>query len=335
MIIIRHLNILDINKLKNLVSELGRDNFLSSKKVLLKPASIINNLLPAKFKFTEDTYVAMIDGEVKGMISLSPKRNNPNKWRIRNLLFDDNSYDIGKSLVDYVVARYGAQGVETFEVEIDSEENPITDLFSKSCGFRYCMDYQYFELKTEYFKGRNIDCENMIFRPFKNSDRNSVADLYNQNISPYYKFSLSKIPEEFCDGVCKGLDKKDSIKFIFEDKFSKQIRAFINILTEDNKCFFIETVILPSYENYFEDIITFSISQILKKTGNFTLYFKNCKFHENADNYERILYEKNNELIKTSMIFVRDFYRQIKANEPIKQSSVIYNEINGKPAYKI
>ena len=35
------------------------------------------------------------------------------------------------------------------------------------------------------------------------------------------------------------------------------------------------------------------------------------------------------------MIFVRDFFRQIKDDEPLKSASVIYNEINGKPVYKI
>ena len=335
MVKIRYLNILDINNLKKLVEKLTRDNFVSSSGSSLSMLSSVSYIIPKNLKFSDDTYIAEDEGEIKGIISLCPRRKNQNKWRIRRFLYDNEFSDIGKMLIDFVISKYSALGVETFEVEIDSDDNEIIDLFSKICGFRYCMDYQIFEVKSSYFKDRRIDTENLIFRPFKNSDKNDVADLYNHNISPYYKFSLSKSPKEFCDNLCKGLDKKEAVKFIVEDRFSKNIRGFLNILTEDNRHFFIETVILPSYENCLNDVISFAISQIYKKTANFSLYFKNCKFHSNSDIYEKILYNTDGILLKTDMIFVKDFFGQIKNDEHIKSASVMYNEINGKPAYKI
>ena len=335
MLKIRKFKISDINKIKKMALLLNRDNYVTSSRNSINLLSMINCYLPLKAKFVEDTYVAVENDIFKGVISLCPRRNNQYKWRIRKLLFDEASFETGKTLVDYVVTKYGALGIETFEAEIDSNDTAIIDLFSKSCGFRYCMDYQLFDINTNYYKERRVDTENLIFRPFKDSDKNNVADLYNQNISPYYKFSMSKTPQEFCDSICKGLSSKDSIKFVIEDKFSKQIRGFINILTENNKCFILELAILSSYEDCFKDIITFAISQIIKRTSHFSLYFKNCKFHANSDIYEKYMYEIDNKLIKTDMIFVRDFFKQLQDEITDKSKSVIYNEINGNPAYKI
>ena len=171
MEIIRELNVFDIKHIKELAANIGKDNFLSSRKNFFQPASIINNMLPAKLKFSEDVYVAVIDGGIRGMISLSPRRNNPDKWRIRNLLFDENSYDTGKNLIDYVVTKYGVKGIETFAAEIDSGESAVIDLFSKACGFRYCLDFQYFGIIPEYYKGKCSTADNIFYRPFKNSNK--------------------------------------------------------------------------------------------------------------------------------------------------------------------
>ena len=96
----------------------------------------------------------------------------------------------------------------------------MIDLFSKACGFRYCLDYQFYEIKSAYYKNRNINFESCIIRPFKPADAKAVSNLYNDNINTYYKFPLSKTPQEFCESVFKGLYKKSLFKFILEDKFN-------------------------------------------------------------------------------------------------------------------
>lgn len=298
--------------------------------------SIINFILPVKYKFMSDTYVAVENNEIIGLISLTARKNNPYKWEINKLYLNEyNYYEIGKSLIDFAVSRYCSKGVETFEIDIKNNFNELIDLFSKECGFRYCSDYQLYKIDTKHYKMRNADTENIIFRPFKNTDIIEISELYNQNISPYYKFPLSKIPNEYNDDVFKGLSKKSLLKYVIEDKYTKKIKGYIEIQTTDNEIFIMETVLLQSYENCLEDIITFSISQISRKTKNYNLYFKNCKFHINSDVIENMLSERGNELINTDMIFVKDFFKQIKEKDIITNNAIKYNEINGKPVYKI
>ncbi|MBQ7450147.1 GNAT family N-acetyltransferase, partial [bacterium] len=201
---IRYLNIFDITKLKKLTSHLNNDDVLNFKAdFVFNPLSIINNILPSKYKFLQDSYVIIKNNDIKGMITLKPKNNNPQKWIIKKLFLEENFIEAGENLINYVVEKYAEKGVETFEADINSDNSPIIDLFSKACGFRYCLDFQIYEIKTCYYKNKVINAENFIFRPMKPEDRKELSELYNQNISPYYKFSLSKIPEEYSENFFK------------------------------------------------------------------------------------------------------------------------------------
>ena len=333
---IRYLNIIDIFSLKKLVSHITNESFFNyTSEIIFHPLKFLNYLLPIRAKFISDSYVSVQDGSLKGMLSIKARTNNHKKWRIKRLLLDENSYEIGEQLINYAVSKYGAKGVETVEVEINSNETDMIDLFSKACGFRYCMDYQFYEIKTAYYKNRNVNLESCIIRPFKPSDADSVSSLYNDNIITYYKFPLSKTPKEFRDSIFKGLYKKSLFKYILEDKFNKQIRGYVQIETENNHDFVLEIVLLPSFENYFEDMLTFATSQIEKRANKYNLYFRNNKFQANSQDFESKLSEIDNDLIRTDKIFVKDFFRQIKEDERLIKPAMIYNELKGKPVYKI
>lgn len=336
MVKIRYLSLFDVANLKKMKSHIEEDVFLTKyAELLYNPFSFLNQLLPIGLKRLVESYIAIENSEPKGLISIKSRWNNPYKWRIKNLLLEKESIEIGEQLINFVVSKYGAKGVESIEVDINSNETDIIELFSKVCGFRYCLDYQYYELKKDYYKNRVINAENLSFRPFKAVDAKAVSELYNQNISVYYKFPLSKSPKEFNDFMFSGLKNKYSFKFVVEDKFMKKIRGFIQVETENNKDFMMEILVLPSYEMYFEDFITFSILQIHKRTKNFNLYFKNNKFHTNSEDFEKILIQNGDELLQTNMIFVKDFFRKIKDENKISSNAIIYTDIKGKPVYKL
>ena len=121
-------------------------------------------------------------------------------------------------------------------------------------------------------------------------------------------------------------NNKFYMKYIFEDKFTKKINGYIEICTKNNKNYVMEMVLLQSYENYFEDILSFCVSQISRRTKKFILFFKNCKFHINTESFEKDLSEIDNEIYKTEKIFVKDFFRQIKDTELKQNKSVLVVE---------
>lgn len=332
---IRYLNFLDLINLRKLIKQLSDNSFFNYKKeVLIYPLKLINTILPPDWKFTNESYIASMKNEIKAMVTISPRKNNTAKWRISQLLLDKNSYDIGEQLINYVASKYGAKGVETVETNIESNNLDMIDLFAKACKFRYCSDYQIFEIKKEFFNNQTT-YKNCVFRPFKNTDAEAVSDLYNTNISPYYKFSLSKIKNEFYDEIFTGLSKNIFFKYIIEDKYTKQLRGYLQIETGQNRNFIIDIFLLESFENYFEDVINFAHTQINKRSKNSRIYFRNNKFHINSGYFEEYFKKTEAELIQTEMIFVKDFYRQIKDEKDIKNSIITYDNIKGKPVYKI
>ena len=329
---IRSFNLFNSSALKNLKIYLDEEN---SFDFLNKFFCAVNTILPLSMKFTEDIYVAEENNKIKGAIGISLRKNNPCKCKINRLLLDENSYKVGEQLINYVAAKYGAKGVETVEVDITPNKHDIIDMFSKACGFRYCLDYKIYKIRTNFYKNHHISHENLIFRPFKQSDSKNIADLFNQNIQIYYKFPLSKIKNEFEDALLKGLDNKSVFKYILEDKFLKQIRGYIQIETTNNNDFLMELTILPSFEQYFKDMVSFGVSQISKRASKYNLYLRNNGFHTNANEIEQHLKEFDNELIDTKMIFVKDFYKPIKEEEKGLNAGMIYNEMGSRPAFKI
>ncbi len=332
---IRYLNFFDIQELNKLVSHITEENFFDYPLALITyPLLRLNYILPVSLKYRQDSYVAVSDKKIKAMLSIKPKRNNHSKWKITKLLLDENAYEIGEQLVDYVVAKYGAIGVETIEVNINSKEEDMLDLFSKACGFRYCLDYRLYKINKNFFNGSGTS-GNCILRPLKPADINAVTDLYNQNILPYYKFPLSKTKKEFEEPFFKGLAKNTVFKYILEDKYLKQIRCYLKIETDNNYNYIIETVFLEAFENYFIDTINFAISQISKRSKSNNIFFRNNIFHANSKEMEDVMKKSESELIRTDMIFVKDFFKQIKEEEKLTKPAIIFNDINGKPVYKI
>ena len=332
---IRYLNFFDFLNVKKLASRYTEEDFFDFPSVIIsQPIALINHLMPVYLKFYPDYYAAVSNGVLKAMLSIKPRRKNNSKWRITKLLLDKNAYETGEQLINYIVAKYGAKGIETIEVEINSGEEDMIDLFSKACGFRYCLDYQIFKLNKEYFCPFS-NSENLIFRPFKSSDEKDVSALYNENILPYYKFSLSKTPKEFEDSLFAGLSQKTVFKYILEDKYLKQIRGYLQIGADNKNNYMIETVLLESYENHFENTLKFGLSQIFKRSKESKIYFRNCRFHSNSKEMEAIMKKSNSELIQTNMIFVKDFFKQIKSEENLIKPAIIFNDIKGKPVYKI
>ena len=88
---IRYLNLIDIFSLKKLVSHLASESFFNyTSELVFHPLQILNYILPVKSKFMADSYVSVQDKELKGMLSIKARKHNPNKWRIKKLLLDEN-----------------------------------------------------------------------------------------------------------------------------------------------------------------------------------------------------------------------------------------------------
>ena len=336
---IRSLALRDIPKLKRMISMIS--NMSSSeagfgyKSYVPFPFNLANRLMPLKCKFSTDSYVAIEDEKICGLITMKAQEKNPLCWRISKLFLDENGYDTGRQLVSFAIARFGAMGANTFLAKVDENHEELLELFSKGCGFRACASEQLWKIDDIKKLSTNENTlDKGFFRPFKSSDTKAVASIYNDLIFPHFRYSLAKTPAEFENVICSGLHKTSYFKYVIEDGSKHSIKGFFSIQTDDNENFTLDINIVNAFDEYVGDVINFSISQIMMRTRKFNLYFLNKKYHTNSAKIENFLKENNFKNVKTQIVLVKDYYKKVSENEKYTKPAIAFSEINRKPAFK-
>lgn len=317
---IRKINYLDKFRFKKKISFLEKnvvEHYMRSFKYF--PFSHLHTYLPLCVKFLPESYVIENKGDILGLITLAPAHANPHKQTISRLFLDNEHFGVAKELVDFSVARYGAKGAKEFLAVVDSENAELMNLFSKECGFRQCSGKELWKLDVE---ASNIGLKYKIFR---NSDAKKVVELYNDSLIPHFKSALTKVKEEYSDPPFKSLDEDYMLKYLVEDEKNRLI-AFFTIITNDNKNFILS--ITPSMwdEIPYEEIVRAAKWEICKRNKQGTMYVKVRRYMQKIDVLENFLREKGGECTQNQVVFVKDFYREIKVDSPI----LLFNQIKSQ-----
>lgn len=323
---IRKLKFFDIFRIKKMISLLKNDNFSAFSTYFTPfPLNVIQDLLPFTLKTFSESYVIEDLKELQGVISLQSQKGNPYKWKITKLFLNENAYGAGSQLLNFVLSKYGAQGVNTFYAKIDDKNIDLLDLFSKSAGFRNCS-CEHISL-IDISKIKNIQKDSQYtYRPFKNSDAFLVSELYNDLIYPHFRYSLAKKGKEFRDDICKGLSRISSFKYIIEDTASKKLVGYFRIATEDNYNYCLEVFTYQPFLHLLENIIHFAYEQIQKRKQVFNFYFHNKKYQSNFDIINDKIKQAAQE-ITTQTIMVKDYYKRVEDTEKATSSAIFFNEM--------
>ncbi len=304
----------DILHVKKLISVVCNDNVMSYRRLffLSVPVTYIQNIIyNVHLRKFPETYVVFDNNKnLKGVISVKAQNGNPYKWQIKRLFLDRNSHEEGKQLIEYIVAKFGARGVDTFYISVDDNQNELIDLFIKGCGFRFCSTETLWYVSNINFMTDKI--EEGMFKSFKNSDAQQAADLFNDNLITHYKYSLSKEKDEFNENFIQGFNSDLNFKYIIEDERKKVLKAFIEIKTIDNKNYFLDTILPSQYTDLYPLILSFAVKKIVKRNKNFKLYIKNRKYLQGGEILENFFKENRFEMLQNNAILVRDFFKTIK-----------------------
>lgn len=329
MVRIRQASYFDKFKLKKMISFLSSDAISHYTKVFMNfPFCIIHDFLPLNMKFLPESHVIEENKEIIGMVTVSPTPGNPYKLVINRLFLEHDYYNAGKQLIEFIISKYGAKGAGAFITTIDDSYEELLHLFVDGCGFRQCSSEQLWKMETIRFS----KTENTFFRPFKNSDAQGVAMLFNDSIITHFKHSISRTKDEYIEPFFKGLNDS-KFKYVVEDENLKTIKAYFSLTTNDNLNYILDVTTSPWYECSWDDILSFTVNQISKRQKEFYLFVKVKKYSTTAENFEHYLSEKGFKCIQNQLVLVKDFYKLIKESQPV-QKVVLFNEVNGKPVFK-
>lgn len=332
MVRIRKTNYFDKFRLKKMISFLSSDVIEHYTKVFMGfPFNTIHSFLPLSMKFLPESYVIEDNKEIIGMVTISPTPGNPYKLSISRLFLEQDYFNAGKQLLEFVIAKYGAKGASSFIATIDDSYDELLHLFADGCGFRQCSSEQLWKMDNEiHFTKENSS----FFRPFKNSDAQAVTMLFNDSVITHFKYSISKTKNEYLDPFFKGLSENSQFKYVIEDENLKTVKAYFSLSTGDNFNYILDVTTSPWYECDWEDILNFTIGQISKRKKDFYLFVKVKKYTTTAENFEQFLNEKGFKCVQNQLILVKDFYKIIKEAQPLHRV-VFLNEANQKPVFKI
>lgn len=286
-----------------------------TKELRNEAVRFLHSHFPLKYKFLPESFILLERNEILGLITIVPTMGNPYKITITRLIFQNNLYDVGKQLVEFVIARYGAIGATSFSVVIDQSHEELFQLFLNECGFRHCSCENLWKIENFNYKDYNP----AHFRACQNSDAKKVSDLYNAELTSLYKPALIRIKTEFKEPFFEGITNFYKNRYVLEEAAHKRIIAYLSITTSDNLNFILDLTTSDGYELSYDDILAFAIKEISQKKSNFYVFIKQKKYTITSEKFEEYLHYKGFNCIQTQNVLVKDFYKPIKQKENVLQ----------------
>ena len=296
--------------------------------------SKFHSLLPLHWKFLQESYIALENKEVMGIVTLIPDCKSRLRWKINQILLKPNSYYAGKLLIDFIVNKYGAEGVETLLSEVDSTDIDALDLFKNACGFRQCTVNNIYVNNLEGNLSENMDINGL--RRTSLSDARSLYDLYLECLTPQAKMSLDKSVSDFSFNFIDTLKNRyngfDSYNWVLDHPDNDSLIVYANIKTRDNKVFSINIITSLPHSDLFYDVLNYLIRFAGLKNSHATVLINVCEAIQSSRKYMELLKQMQLAPVQTNYILVKDYWRPIKERKPVAAPIAIFADGGTSPA---
>jgi len=306
---IRKLNFLDKNQLKKIAGFANSNSNYFKYNLLKECACSAQDLLPLNFKIIPESFVSIENKELKGMISVCPTSGNAEQINILRLLFENDDYQTGKDLIEFIVHKYGELGAKTFKVIIDNNLKDLERLFMNGCGFRCCSYENLWDVTWDLERFSAIESYDFVLT--NDSHAKIISELANSELVTHYKPALERPENEFKDPILKIFDSTYENRYILTD--NGKTMAYLTIKTHDNENFIMSLTKNSGFSLDYDKIIAFAVKRIKSnRNSEFKLYLKQKKYLKFASDYENYMHEHKYECIQTQHVLVKEFYKPVK-----------------------
>ncbi len=285
-------------------------NIVFTKKISFMKYFIcfINHLLPLRLKYSSETFVALIDKNEKGEITLEKDSKSNTRFKITKLILEEHS--LAHQLTNYAISRYTAMGANSFYAVVDEKQPDLLNIFINELNFRKC-GYEYLykidEANSNY---------PMFLKAIKTENVKDICNFYNENINSFNRFMFGRENYQFNNPCMKYYFSSDK----------RDVLGYFEVATKNNFDYYINFVIDCAYNIYLLDAIKFIYSKIKHKNKNFNLYIKVKDYFMNSKELITILNENNFNFISKSQILAKDYYKEIKENNILQNAKIIFND---------
>lgn len=318
MTTVKNLVYIDKKKLKSLKSFVESELELSVFQSF--PIDFLHNMLPFRFKFMDESFVAFENKQIKGLITVN--KAGDRRVKIKRLLLDENSYEIGKLLVNCIVPTYLGKGADSFYALVDKRDLPLITMFKEGLGFKEYAKETLYKLDENNKPVRSEEINFNHIRKMEKSDVDEVKNLTDELISPYKRPFFAKSKSELKKTILQNKEK-----YVISAG-NNNIIGYFTIIRLNSFEYLLEFVIKMGFEGYAEDIIKYCWAKLIKKPKFKALYFKIKSYHSNYTELLQI-FDIEYKSVQENEILVKDFYIQEKQGSEYEK--MIFNDVT--PAF--
>lgn len=287
---------------------------------------LINHFVPPTKKRFRETFNATENKKILAQISLIPDNFSSYRWQISSLKIREANNHIAKPLIDFVVNKYGGNGISTFLVYINEQNPEIISLFKNECGFRSCA-------KIDFYSTENLDnnlntFDENNFKDLEEKDILELLEINTFNIFPHFRPSLISNIEDFKHEFFKRA-KNDYFKVFL---VNNRPEGYFRIYSNDKKNFFADIITSKAYEHCYGEIIAY-IQFYLKQLNNFesfTILLK--RYRETAQTLEESLKSGGFSINGGTQILVKDYWQKIGDQQNEEKLFVFFNDLTTQGA---
>jgi hypothetical protein len=297
------------------------------------PLHQLSKLFPPPWQFVPAIYVAVTKEQLHGLIWLTPEGRGALRWKIDQLILDPNSfsYDIGTQLINFVINRYGAEGVQTFLATVDQASDQALGLF-KSCGFRHCSRMHYFQLDN--VGSASLEAETLHHTRHSSAcDANKLQELFNEGLPPEVRLSLEKAPRDFRRPFFQQMGARISGQFhkrwVVDDVARDRFLASVELISEDYKHFTLSFLVHPGWSHLLPPVLHFGLEQIKRHTTNASVSIEAYDFEKDKI---ALLESVGFGRAGTAEILVKDYWIPIQEAKPRLDSPILLFKGKTSPA---
>lgn len=287
---------------------------------------LVNHILPPTQKFLRETFNATENEKILSQISLVPDNFSNVRFQISSLKIRLGYEFSAKPLIDFVVNKYGGNGVANFLVYIDENNSNIISLFKNECGFRSCAKIDFYH--TDNLNNSLTEFDENNFKNLEDKDILPLLEINTYNIFPHYRPALISKLKVFKKKFLKR-SKNDFYKVF---AVNGQPEGYFRLYMNDGENFIADIITSKAYEHCYEEIVAY-IQNYLKTKSKFkslTILLK--RYRETSASLEEVLKRENYSISNTAHILIKDYWQRIKEDQSEEKLLVFFNDLTAQPA---
>ncbi len=318
MTVIKNLAFCNKNKLKSLTSFVESELDLSVFYPF--PLDLLHSFLPFGLKFLNESFAAIENKKIKGLVTV--QKTGRKKIKFIRLLFEENSMEEGKLLINFVITQFLSKGVESFIVTVDKRNAPVLNVFKTGSGFSaLACESVYKTDKNDIIIGYDeVNFE--YIRKIRPDEINKTLNFINGMMNSYQKVTFKKEAEDF-----KNLFLNSAECYVVENEKENGFLGYFSILKLNRSDYILDFVIAKGYEGYFSDIVKFAKTRVSKRKNFNSLLIRLKSYYSNYGELNEMLSLEYENRIENE-ILVKDF---LIPKKQFSYEKMVFNDVT--PAF--